>query len=213
MVVLPFYYLSISVLLSFYYDAYMMRLCFSYVDPFFKLRYVKVFFEVSALVFVVEGDHVEEFVAVFFAVFVEGADDAAGVACGDAVGRDVAVDEASGADDAVVADGDVGEDDAPAAYEAVFSYADGTVDDRLGVAVGEVTDDARGGVVGDKCHVETYGGVVADGYKVGLGGEDDGRDGRDEADIVADFNTEGLIVGNGVNTWDRNVGGGNFQLA
>ena len=31
MVVLPFYYLSISVLLPFYYDAYMMRLCFSYV--------------------------------------------------------------------------------------------------------------------------------------------------------------------------------------
>ena len=30
-VVLPFYYLSISVLLPFYYDAYMMRLCFSYV--------------------------------------------------------------------------------------------------------------------------------------------------------------------------------------
>ena len=30
-VVLPFYYHSISVLLSFYYDAYMMRLCFSYV--------------------------------------------------------------------------------------------------------------------------------------------------------------------------------------
>lgn len=153
------------------------------------------FFEVSALVFVVEGDHVEEFGAVFFAVFVEGADDAAGVACGDAVGRDVAVDETSCADDAVVADGDVGEDDAPAADEAVFSYADGTVDDRLGVAVGEVPDDACGGIVGDECYVETNGGVVADGYKVWLGGEDDGRDGFDDADVVADFDAETAVVG------------------
>ena len=138
----------------------------------------------------------------FLPVFIKRANDAAGVACGDAVGRDVAVDDAACADDAVVADGDVGEDDAPAADEAVFSYADGTVDDRLGVAVGEVPDDARGGVVGDECHVETNGGVVADGYKVGLGRKYYGGNRLDNTDV---FPNMGPLLAEYVNQIVRRI--------
>ena len=131
-------------------------------------------------------------------VFVQRADNFTRVTGGNAVGGNATVDDASGANDAVVADGDIWKDDAVAADETVVSNTDGPVDDRFGVAVREVADDACGGIVGDECHVETYGGVVADGDEVGFGGEDDRRDGFDDADVVADFNTEGAIVGNGV---------------
>lgn len=133
---------------------------------------LKKIFEIPTFAIVVKRYHIKEVVFVLFSVFIKSADDAARVACSDAVGRNATVDDASGANDAVVADGDIWKDDAAAADEAVVSNTDGPVDDCFGVAVGEVPDDACGGIVGDECHVETNGGVVADGYKVGLGGED-----------------------------------------
>ena len=64
----------------------------------------------------------------FLPVFIKRANDAAGVARGDAIGRDAAVYYTSGSYDAVVPDGDIGQDDAAAADEAVRPDSNWSID-------------------------------------------------------------------------------------
>lgn len=130
-----------------------------------------------ALAFVVQRDYVEEIVFMFGSILVKCANDAARISCCYAIGWDATIDDTPSTNNAVVADGDVREDDAPAADEAVFSYADWAVDDCFGISAGEVTDDACCGIVGDECHVETYGGIVAYGDKIWFGRKDYWRNG------------------------------------